>query len=114
MRFMLKSKIHHAVVTDWNVDYIWSIFIDEDLMERSNIIEYERVDIVNVSNWNRWQTYAVPVKKLSWQVILNWWWALLWKTWDKLIIMSYELTNETKVNPKMILVNEKNEFVENL
>ena len=53
----LKSKIHRAVVTDSNIDYVGSISIDKSLMEASNLLEYEKVQILNITNGNRLDTY---------------------------------------------------------
>ena len=58
-REILKSKIHRAVVTDANLDYVGSLTLDENLMDAANLCEFEKVDILNVTNGNRLQTYII-------------------------------------------------------
>ncbi|MGH2831013.1 MAG: aspartate 1-decarboxylase, partial [Actinomycetota bacterium] len=60
LRTMLKSKIHRATVTDADVNYVGSITIDEDLMKAADLLEHERVQVVDVDNGARLETYAIP------------------------------------------------------
>ncbi len=107
MREILKSKIHRAYVTGSNLDYIGSILIDKKLMKKANIIQYEKVLICNVSNGNRWETYAIEGD--AGKIEVQGAGAKLCKKGDILIILSFEVTNK-KPNPKMILVDKKNKF----
>lgn len=68
---VLKSKIHRAVVTEADLNYIGSITIDEDLMEASGIIEHEKVQVVNVNNGERLETYVIKGRRGSGEVCLN-------------------------------------------
>jgi aspartate 1-decarboxylase len=68
---VLKSKIHRAVVTEANIHYVGSITIDEDLMVATNIIEYEKVQVVNVNNGERLETYVIKGKKGSGVICMN-------------------------------------------
>lgn len=111
---MLKSKIHHCRVTDRKLMYVGSIFIDEDLMKKANIAKYEQVVVINVTNGERWETYAMPEKKGSGIISVNGGGAKLCKKNDLLIILAYEITTKTKVNPKQIIVDKKNKFKEYL
>ena len=113
MRTLLKSKIHRAFVTDANPDYVGSILIDEELMERTDIWNFEKVLICDVSNGNRFDTYAIPGERGSGVVAVQGAAARLVKTGDCLIIMAFDLTDKP-VEPKMILVDDKNNFVEYL
>ena len=70
-RHMLKSKIHRATITGANVDYIGSITIDSELMERADILENEKVHVVNVDNGVRLETYAIPGEPGSGVICLN-------------------------------------------
>lgn len=70
-RFMLKSKLHRATVTDADLHYEGSISIDEDLMEAAKILPFEKVDIYNVSNGERFSTYAIKARRKSGTICLN-------------------------------------------
>ena len=68
---ILKSKIHRAIVTEANINYVGSITIDEDLMDAANIIEYEKVQVVNINNGERLETYVIKGKRNSGVICLN-------------------------------------------
>ncbi len=88
-RFMLKSKIHRVTVTDANLDYEGSITIDEKLIEAADILPYEKVDIYNVSNGERFSTYVIKGKRGSGTVCLNGAAARKASKGDVVIIASY-------------------------
>lgn len=113
LRVLLRSKIHRAFITECNEDYIGSILIDEELMERVDLWEYEKVLICDVTNGNRFETYAIPGEKGSGVVSVQGAAAKLVDKGDCIIIMSFDVTDDP-VEPKMILVNQDNEFVEYL
>ncbi|MHB1000233.1 MAG: aspartate 1-decarboxylase [Armatimonadota bacterium] len=105
-----KGKIHRATVTDANVDYVGSITIDQDLLERSGIKHNELVHVWNVANGNRFETYAIPGPKRSGVICINGAAAHLCKPGDKVIIVAFVLTDE-EITPKMVLVDDHNMFV---
>ena len=108
----LKSKIHRAVVTQAALDYVGSITIDEDLMEACGIMEYEKVQVADVDNGNRLETYVIAGERGSGIICLNGAAARLVSEGDKVIIMSYaQMTaEEFKDNPpKVVFVNEKSQ-----
>ena len=111
MRTVLKSKIHRAFATDTNLDYVGSIIIDQTLMEKADLWEYEKVLICDVSNGNRWETYVLPGEKNSGVVSIQGAGARLCETGDCLIILAFKATEEP-VEPKMILVDRDNRFVQ--
>ena len=113
MRIVLRSKIHRASVTDNNPDYVGSIIIDRDLMDKTDMWDYEKVLICNVTNGNRWETYVLPGERGSGTVAVQGAGAKLCEKGGCVIILSFEVSNEP-ITPKMILVNEKNQFVEYL
>ena len=113
MRTVLKSKIHRAWVTDANPDYIGSILIDEDLMDRVDLWNFEKVLVCDVTNGNRFETYAIPGERGSGVCSVQGAAAHLSATGNCLIIMSFEMTEEP-VDPQMILVDQENRFVEYL
>ena len=86
---MLKGKIHRATVVQAELDYVGSITIDEDLMEASGILEYEKVQIVDVNNGQRFETYVIAGEAGSGMICLNGAAARNVSVGDKVIIMCY-------------------------
>jgi len=107
---LLKSKIHRATVTEANLDYIGSITIDQELMERADIRKGELVHVWNLSNGARFETYAIPGERGSGIVCINGAAAHLAKKGDKIIIVAFAHTDE-ELEPKQILVDEANRFI---
>ena len=108
---MLKSKIHRANVTDANIDYEGSITLDKKLMLASDIIEYERVLILDVNNGARLETYAIEGPSGKGDVIMNGAAARLVHKGDKIIIMTFSPMEDAQAkthHPKIVYVNEKN------
>lgn len=102
---VLKSKIHRVTVTEADLDYIGSITIDEALMEGANIIENERVDIYNISNGERFSTYAIKGERGSGVIGINGAAAHKAKRGDLIIIASYaqmEFEEAKKWHPTVI------------
>ncbi len=111
MREVLRSKIHRAWVTEANPDYVGSIVIDEALMEKVDMWDFEKVLVCDVTNGNRFETYVIPGERGRGDIAVQGAAARLTAEGNCLIIMSFEVT-ETPIDPQMILVDEKNEFVE--
>src|SRR5471030_3069201 len=88
MRWMCKSKIHRVTVTEANLDYEGSITVDEILLEAADIVPYEMVQVLNIHNGERFETYAIPGPKESGVICLNGAAARLGLRGDKLIIIS--------------------------
>ena len=86
---MLKGKIHRATVVQAELDYVGSITVDEDLLEAAGIMEYEKVQIVDVNNGSRFETYTICGKRGSGMICLNGAAARCVSTGDKIIIMCY-------------------------
>ena len=86
---VLKSKIHRAVVKQAELDYVGSITIDEDLMDASGILEYEQVQIVDINNGSRFETYVIAGERGTGLICLNGAAARMVQTGDKIIIMCY-------------------------
>lgn len=110
---VLKSKIHRATVTEANLNYIGSITIDEELMNVSGILENEKVQVVNLNNGERFETYVIKGEKGSGVISLNGAAARLAQVGDKVIIMSYCLLTmyEYKTHqPKIVFVDNKNKI----
>lgn len=113
MRQLLRSKILKARVTEANVDYIGSITIDEDLIEKSGLIPGEKVLVVSNTSGARLETYVITGEKNSGIICMNGASAHLIKTGEEIIIMGFELS-DNPVKSSKILVNEKNQFVKYL
>jgi aspartate 1-decarboxylase len=111
LRTICKSKIHHAIVTQADLNYIGSIAIDEELLERTDIVPGEQVSVWNIHNGHRLETYALPAPRGSGQIILNGAAARHFQPGDRIIVAAFLLTDEP-VQPRMILVDQDNHFVE--
>mgnify|MGYP000882018211 CR=1 FL=1 len=110
-RFMLKSKIHRAVLTDADLNYVGSITIDRDLLEAADILPYEKVQVVNNNNGARFETYVIEGESGSGEICLNGAAARLGQPGDILIILAYAQVEEGKVKdhkPQVVHVDEKN------
>ena len=111
MRIMLKSKIHRARVTECNVDYEGSITIDGALMEAADIIPYEQVQVLNVNNAARFETYAIAGKRGSGQICLNGAAARLACKGDVVIILTYQHLSRAEASdhhPSLVYVDAQN------
>lgn len=110
-RSMMKGKIHRATVTEANLNYVGSLTVDEELLERADILPYEQVHVVNVNNGERLVTYAIKGERGSGVICLNGAAAHKGKAGDIVIIISYgEYTDEEArtLQPKAVFVDEKN------
>ena len=112
-RNVLKSKIHRATVTDANVDYIGSITIDPLLLEAVDIWDGEQVHVWNITNGERFQTYALTGERGSGMVRINGAGAHKARVGDLVIVASFAVTDKPLV-PRVILVNSDNRFVREL
>ena len=108
----LYAKIHRATVTEANLDYVGSITIDKTLLEASGIKEGQKVDILNVTNGERFHTYVIEGEKGSGKICVNGAAAHKAQVGDKVIIVAYALINEGEdIKPKIVHVNNKNEII---
>lgn len=108
---MLKSKIHRAVVTQAEPDYIGSITIDADILKKAGILEYEKVQVADIETGSRFETYTIAGTPGSGVVCINGAAAKLANPGDRVIIMAYaEMPPEEAKNfkPTVIFVDEKN------
>ncbi|MBU0894123.1 MAG: aspartate 1-decarboxylase [Nanoarchaeota archaeon] len=110
MRWILRSKIHRARVTDSNLGYIGSITIDEDLIKRAGFLPGEKVLVVSNTSGARLETYIITGEKKSGLICMNGAASYLIKKGEEIIIMGFELSDKP-IKAKNILVNSKNKFV---
>ena len=113
LRDICKSKIHRAVVTGADLNYVGSVGIDQELLDRTDIIPGEKVSIWNVNNGERIETYAISLPRGSGQVVINGAAARHFHPGDRVIIVAFCLTDEN-IEPRMIAVDDQNRFVQNL
>ena len=111
---LLKAKIHRAVVKQADLDYVGSITIDSDLLRESGILEYEKVEIADIDNGNRFETYAIAGEAGSGIICLNGAAARCVNEGDKIIIMAYaQMTPEEADThkPTVLFVDQDNKIV---
>lgn len=111
---LLKAKIHRATVTQADLNYVGSVTIDTDLLEESGILEYEKVQIVDIDNGNRFETYTIAGEAGSGIICLNGAAAKCVNVGDKVIIMAYaNMTPEEAKDhkPMVLFVDDENHIV---
>ena len=106
---LLKGKIHRATVVQAELDYVGSITVDEALLEASGILEYEKVQIVDVNNGSRFETYTIAGERGSGMICLNGAAARCVSTGDKIIIMAYATMTPEEAKDKKQNVNKLDE-----
>jgi len=108
---MLKSKIHRATVTEADLNYVGSITIDKEIMDAANIIENEKVTIVNNNNGERFETYVIEGQPGSGIICLNGAAARLVARGDIIIILTYTILSDEECQthkPQLVFMDEKN------
>ncbi len=108
---MLKTKIHRATVTEANLNYVGSITIDKDLMDQSNLLEYEKVLVVDINNGSRLETYVIKGEPGSGVICLNGAAARYVQVGDKVIIMAFCELDEQEAErhePTVVFLKEDN------
>ncbi len=110
---ILKSKIHRATVTEADINYVGSITIDENLMKAANIIEFEKVHVLNINNGERIETYVIKGKKGSGIICLNGAAARKFFAGDIIIIASYAIMDfeeAKKFRPSLVFPDKNNQL----
>jgi aspartate 1-decarboxylase len=114
IRYLLKSKIHRATVTEARIEYVGSVTIDADLLDRADVTSYERVLVVDVGNGARLETYAIPGPRGSGTVCMNGAAARLVHPGDRVIVMTFAGLDEQEAashRPRVVFVDEHNRAV---
>lgn len=115
LRTMCKGKIHRATVTQADLNYVGSITVDQDLLDAANIYPYEKVQVVNINNGMRLETYTIAGARGSGVICLNGAAARLTAPGDLVIIMSYAEFEEREIReltPHLVFVDEANHLIE--
>ena len=110
----LKGKIHRATVTEADLNYIGSLTLDEDLMVAAGLIEFEKIQVLDITNGNRLETYVIKGKRGSGEVCINGAAAHLVNKGDLVIIVAYCQLNENESlhhKPKIVYVDGKNKII---
>lgn len=110
---MLKGKIHRATVKQAELNYVGSITVDADLLDAANILEYEMVQIVDINNGNRFETYTIAGERGSGMICLNGAAARCVQPGDKIIIMCYCQLNQNEAKehkPHVVFVDDENQI----
>ena len=113
-RTMLKSKIHRATVTDCDLHYVGSITVDPELLEAADIREHEQVQVVDIDNGARFETYTIAAERGSGDLKVNGAAARLVHTGDTVILISYASYAEDELDayePRVVHVTRENEIV---
>lgn len=116
-REMMNGKLHRATVTEANLQYIGSITIDQDLLDAVDMLENEKVQVVNNNNGERLETYIISGPRGSGTICLNGAAARLVQPGDKVIIISYKYVEESLVNthvPKVAILDDENNITEQM
>ena len=111
---ILKSKIHRAVITESNLNYMGSLTLDENLMDGAGLIENEKIQVVNVNNGSRIETYLIKGKRGSGTCCLNGPAARQGEVGDIVIVISYarmEFEEAKKFKPKIVFLKESNQIL---
>ena len=114
-RTVFKSKLHRATVTQACLDYVGSITIDEDLMDAADILINEKVQVVDINNGERLETYAIPGPRGSGIIFLNGAAARLVQAGDKVIIITYAVVDDREAKgwkPTVAFLNDANQISE--
>ena len=114
-RIMLKAKLHNARVTETNIDYEGSLALDEELMLSADLRAFEKADIYNLSNGERFSTYLIKAERNSGQVAVYGAAAHRAKPGDRLIVASYVLLDEEESDffvPKILILDAQNRIIE--
>ncbi|NIR46193.1 MAG: aspartate 1-decarboxylase [Gemmatimonadetes bacterium] len=114
-RELCKSKIHGARVTQANLYYEGSLTLDMDLADAADLVPYERIQVVNINNGARLETYVLPGERGSGEVALNGAAARLGSEGDQVILISYAVYEESEIaghEPRVVFVDEKNRILD--
>lgn len=110
---LFKSKLHRATVTEANLNYVGSITIDEDLLAQADILPGEKVQVVNVNNGQRFETYTIVGERGSGVICVNGAAARLVQKGDQVIIIAYAMMNRQEAlvfKPQVLILNDNNQI----
>jgi aspartate 1-decarboxylase len=112
---IFKSKLHRATITQADINYVGSVTIDSELLEKSGILAGEKVQIVNINNGERFETYTINGEAGSGTICINGAAARLVQVGDRVIIIAYALMDENEAKtfePKILVLDERNKIIQ--
>ncbi|NLV85602.1 MAG: aspartate 1-decarboxylase [Clostridiales bacterium] len=112
---IFKSKLHRATITQADINYVGSVTIDSELLEKSGILAGEKVQIVNINNGERFETYTIDGEAGSGTICINGAAARLVQVGDRVIIIAYALMDENEAKtfePKILVLDERNKIIQ--
>ncbi len=113
-RTLLKSKIHRGTITEADLNYEGSLTLDPEFMRQADILPYEKLQVVNISNGHRFETYAIQGSPGEGTICLNGAAARLGQVGDRVIILTYTTLEDDEARdhePTVVLLNEENEII---
>jgi aspartate 1-decarboxylase len=113
-RFMCKSKVHRATITQAELHYEGSLTLDAELMDEAGLIPYEKIQVVNINNGKRFETYIIEGERHSGTICLNGAAARLGMVGDRVILIAYGMFSDEELadfKPKVVFVDEHNKIV---
>lgn len=113
-RFMCKSKVHRATITQAELHYEGSLTLDAELMDEAGLIPYEKIQVVNINNGKRFETYIIEGERHSGTICLNGAAARLGMVGDRVILIAYGIFSDQELEnfkPKVVFVDEHNKIV---
>ncbi len=113
-RFMCKSKVHRATITQAELHYEGSLTLDAELMDEAGLIPYEKIQVVNINNGKRFETYIIEGERHSGTICLNGAAARLGMVGDRVILIAYGMFSDQELanfKPKVVFVDEHNKIV---
>jgi aspartate 1-decarboxylase len=114
-RHMLNAKLHRARVTDCHLDYEGSLTVDLDLIERAGMLVHEKVQVVNINNGARFETYLIPGERGRGDIVVNGAAARLAQPGDRIIVITYAVFDESELashRPRVLRLNEHNQVID--
>lgn len=114
---MLVGKIHRATVTDCSLDYVGSLSVDTDLLEASGLLPFQKIQLLNINNGARIETYIIEGNRGTGELIVNGAAARLFQPGDRVIVCGFGLMDEAEAGsrkPKIVFVDDKNRITNRL
>jgi aspartate 1-decarboxylase len=116
-RHMLLSKIHRAAVTDCHLDYAGSLTVDIELLERAGMLIHEKVQVVNINNGARFETYLIEGRRGSRELVVNGAAARLCQPQDRIIVLAYAVVDQAELadfRSTVLVCDEQNQVIETI
>lgn len=114
-RHMLLAKLHRGAVTDCHLDYAGSLTVDPDLLDQAGMLVHEKIQVVNINNGARFETYLIPGRRGSRDIVVNGAAARLCQTGDRVIVLTYASIDERELDsykPRILVLDADNRVID--